>query len=173
MNKYVWAPGTRASVSANVAGRELRRIEQKHKKLTPEATVKESMPARAPLHKEFIWDDSVAAKMQREDRARDLIRHLRVIVVNERTKTESPERAYVNVVTSANGEERQRSYAEKATVLSNKELHERALMEALSAFIALRKRFEELAELRGVFTEIDKAAQLYLSEKSQVGVAAG
>jgi hypothetical protein len=42
------------------------------------------------LHKEFEWDDSVAAQLQREDRARELIREVRVMVIKGEKRVAVP-----------------------------------------------------------------------------------
>lgn len=164
--EYIWAKGTRVKVAPKKASEEFERIRAKYRKLRPENVVQESKPAKALLHKEFVWDDKKAADAFRIERARDLIRHLRVVIVGEQ-KQPAEHRVYVNVDTSsetAEAGDAERSYVPKVEVLKDEELHHRALGEAIRLLIAFRRRFEELAELRPVFREIDKLTKAYAAD---------
>jgi hypothetical protein len=51
-------------------------------RLSPQLIVEAARAKDHPLHKEFIWDDHVAAHKQRLDRARKLLRFVTVVVVD-------------------------------------------------------------------------------------------
>lgn len=53
-------------------------------RLTPAVVLREAKRADSPLHSQFEWDDTVAAKKWREEQARVLIRW---VVFEERTET--------------------------------------------------------------------------------------
>lgn len=72
MNKRVEKPSIYAAALAA--------IEQKHGRLTPALVVEEARDTEHPLHDEFTWDDSVAAKQWREAQAREIIRAARIEV---------------------------------------------------------------------------------------------
>lgn len=52
---------------------QLRHLEDKHGRLTPEAIVKEARKPGSVLHAEFEWDDKLAAHEYRIEQARGLI----------------------------------------------------------------------------------------------------
>ena len=90
-----WKPGTVCSVDADLAGKALDGILERHGRLTPELVVDESRPEDAPLHPEFEWDDRIAAENWRRNQASYLIRHIAVEVPNRQEPTLV--RAFVSV----------------------------------------------------------------------------
>ena len=68
---YKWKTGYH-KVDAETAGKELNRIKKK-RGLTAKAVVDESRDPKARLHKEFEWNDNIAAERFREQQARILI----------------------------------------------------------------------------------------------------
>ena len=80
---YQWKTGSIHKVPAPVAGAEMDRLAAEGR-LTPSELVNENRSEDAPLHSEFEWDDSVAAKQYREVQAGNVIRHIVRVVVNEK-----------------------------------------------------------------------------------------
>lgn len=76
---FRWARGARHKVSAQAAGEVFSELEESGE-LTPEKVVDVSRPEDAALHKEFEWDDAVAAEKYRGTQASAMIRHIVVEV---------------------------------------------------------------------------------------------
>src|SRR5574337_66181 len=93
--KYRWADGAgkRAGrgVTAQVAGREIARIEARDGHVTSESLVDASRPDDAPLHPAFEWNDARAAERYRVHQASTLIR----AVVTVETKEASEHKSWV------------------------------------------------------------------------------
>lgn len=100
--KFAAMPGGVLShEAAQIAGKELSRIERSHGCVKPSTVVNESRPKSAPLHPHFTWDDAVAAERWREDEARSIIRSVRVITEPDLPHAEQPVvRCFVNVTAS-------------------------------------------------------------------------
>ena len=88
MKKYKWkleewkTSGKRYGVEASTAMKELKRIETKYGKVTPELVVEESTSKRAILHKFFEWDNDKAAYRHRMQQARLLINGIEVVIIS-------------------------------------------------------------------------------------------
>ena len=82
MKKYEWTRRL-APIDADIVGEELERIRVKTGQLKPEEVVKEAKPKKSPIHGAFEWDDSVAGEKYRIHQARNIIRAVRVVVVDD------------------------------------------------------------------------------------------
>ena len=68
------------------AAAELKRMEDKRGRLTPQEIVEAARPEDSILHGCFEWDDGKAAEAWRLEQARELIRRVKIeVVVEERT----------------------------------------------------------------------------------------
>ena len=83
----------KGNINANVTGRELERIADKHDGITAQGVVDESTPKDAALHPCFTWDNEVAANEFRKHEARNIVRSVRVVYPD---KTDS-EPAFVHI----------------------------------------------------------------------------
>lgn len=72
--QYVMRPGSNVKLDPITLAKELEKIREKRGKLTPYDVVEEAKDEKNPLHHEFVWDDSQAAKMYRLAQARRLIK---------------------------------------------------------------------------------------------------
>lgn len=154
MKTYTWTPGAHAAVDAQVAGKALEKITSRNGgALTPKAVVEESRPKTAPLHACFEWNDGRAAEKYREDQARSIIRSVRI--VQEGANDEEAEAiAYFHVTSPKHGA----CYQPASVVMSDEELRQQALQDALTLLQGVRKRFAQLKELKPVFAAIDRIA---------------
>lgn len=113
--------------------------------VTPENVLKVAKDPNTELHKNFEWDDTVAANKYRLQQARMLITMLVV-------KTEKVE-AYKPRVFQASSE---RNVYQKATFfMQNKDEHEKLIERAKCELIAIENRYKEIVELEEVFDAID------------------
>ena len=142
--QYSYKPGAQLKVSADVAGQVCQELEESGG-LTAKRLLDASRPADAPLHDEFIWDDTEAAEKYREHQAAHIIR---CIVVRPEAVAQEPVRAFVNVTGN------ERSYRSLDVVLQQTNLREQLLGQALKDLKAFEVKYSTLSELADVFTAI-------------------
>lgn len=82
--KYVWKiPSLSKGVDPNAAIKEIKYIEKKEGKITPEILVISAKNKNSVLHNLFEWDDSKAAYNYRLQQARTLLNNIDVIVKSD------------------------------------------------------------------------------------------
>ena len=148
MKKYKWKEGAGVHTPAQVAGEVCASLEEAGM-LTPSNLVDVSRPEDAPLHREFEWDDSVAAEKFREQQARVIIGHL-AIVVDEETK--HPVRAFVQI------EENNSNYEDIHVVVKTEDKYEKLLKMAKRDMMIFKNKYSMLQELSGVFKAMEEVA---------------
>ena len=109
---------------------------------------------RAALHKEFEWDNTKAAQQFRLDQARHLIRlYINVI---ETENGNIPTRMYVSL---EGDRKRSGGYRTLESVMTNAELREQLLQQALEEFQRVRRKYQTLQELTPIFAAMDRVVQ--------------
>ena len=151
--RYAWRPGSRVSIDAEKAGRELAGIERKEGELTPSNVLDRARSANSSLHGHFEWDDTIAAEQHRLTQAGELIRSIVVDVSRSNVEPPKPTRAFVSV-------ERQgrRSYVGVQTAMSDADLRRQVLERAKAELRAFRERYADLQELAAIFAAMDRIA---------------
>lgn len=144
---YAYKEGARFGVSAQVAGEVCEELEQKGE-LTAKNLVEVSRPATAPLHKIFEWNDAEAAEKYRESQARNLIRHI-TVVVETNTGNEEPTRAFVNY------KDDEPTYEYVETVIKTADKYAEYKRMALRELAAFQKKYSQIKELAPVFEAIE------------------
>lgn len=142
---YKFKAGSMIKVDAQLAGAELERLEADGN-LTAKALVDASRPEDAPLHKEFEWNDSIAAEAYREQQARHIINSIEV--VREET---APIRAFFNI----NRAEPQ--YHHIDAIMRKADTRSALIRTAFAELHAFKRKYEQLEELAAVFAAIDEA----------------
>lgn len=132
-------------VDAQVAGEVCEKLE-KEGKLTAKNLVDVSREENAPLHDEFEWDDAVAGELYREEQARNIIRHLEVVMVNN----QEPVRAYFTLSRV------EPEYKSIDAILKSEDDTEALLKMAYQELRAFQKKYGKLERLKGVFRAIDE-----------------
>lgn len=150
--RYAWRPGSRVSIDANKAGRELARIEKVEGELTPTAVLDRARSANSALHGHFEWDDSKAAEQHRLSQAGELIRSITVDVTHSNVEPAKTVRAFVSVQRAG-----ERAYVGLERAMSDDDLRRQVLERAWAELSAFRKRYADLKELAGVFAAMDSA----------------
>ena len=133
--------------SAEEVGRIFEEIEKRDGAITPEAVVEEARSEDSPLHDDFEWNDTEAARKYRIDQARKMI-SLVIRVADDKT----PIRAYVNVERGVN----KGRYMNIEKVVEEDDLWSVVLANArreLQIFTSKHRRYQKFAELCGA---IDK-----------------
>lgn len=157
--QYAAMPGGCLShEKAQIAGKELARIQKQHGCVAPATVVNESRPKVAPLHNEFTWDNSVAAEKWRENEARSIIRSVR-IVTPEIPHAEQPViRAFLNV--QATDEEsgfQGQAYLSYGKVVSNEDYKKQVLNTAMNELRTWQRRYSDYKDaFGGVFEAIEE-----------------
>lgn len=151
--KYSWRAGK--SVSAQVAGEVMEKIEKRDGVLTKEAFLDESRPEDSPTHKLFEWDDTVAAEKFRLEQSRIAIQDIVVTII----KADEPRKAhaFVNVVS---GRHNKAQYMSIDVAMEDEGKRKAVLQNALGELKAFEQKYSEYKELAGVFAEIHKAERL-------------
>jgi hypothetical protein len=133
---------------------------QRNGLIRPADVVEAARDENSALHECFEWDDTEAGHQYRLIQARQLIR---VYVHVEEKEEAEPVRAFVSLTTD------QRNpgggYRTIAQVMSNEELREQMLTDALTRLRNLQKQYRSLTELAKVWDAVD-AAEAKASRKS-------
>lgn len=145
---YEWSSGAYAKVAPEVAGAVFEELE-KGKGLTAPNLVDASRPEDAPLHKEFEWDDAIAAEKYRENRARLLINHLHIRM--EEVEDAPPIRAYVSLKTDDN-----RKYESVPMILKNPQKTTALFDMAMRELESFQRKYSNLTEFARIFEEIER-----------------
>ncbi len=122
------------------ASRILTQIEKEKGIIQPQEVVNQSRPVGAPLHSHFQWDDDKAGEAYRRWQARLLIRD--VSVKYSGTKVN----AFYSVNVIIRGKS-QRGYVSLVNVLSNKELKQQVLKNALRELGYWKTKYQNYKEL--------------------------
>ena len=156
-NKYSYRSGFKFKVPAQVVGETLEGLAQTGE-LTSARFLEVSRPEDAPTHNIFEWDDSIAAERYRLQQATVAINSVEVQIVNETTGTATAQAAFVNVIKKA--PLRQGSFVPIEVALSDENMKNTLLLNALNELKSFRRKYNQLSELSAVFTEIKKIEQV-------------
>jgi len=118
--------------------------------LQPEVVVSEARPASSPLHSRFEWDNTLAGEKYRIWQARQLIR----VVVEVLPGTN--EKANVFVSLSPDRERESGGYRIMTEVLTDGQMRQQMLTDALDELELFRDKYKRLRELAEVFKAIRK-----------------
>lgn len=152
MTKYKWAnAGGIRSLKAQAVGEELETIRNRHRgKLRQVDVVEAARDKKSPLHKYFDWDDSAAAAKWRLEQAGSLIRSIEVVVVTTAGRNRDL-KAFVSVRRQS-----ERSYTSLAHAMSDAELRQQVLADALKELQSWRERYSSLSEFAKIHSAIDR-----------------
>ena len=128
-------------VNAEDAGMICKELSESEGGLTPQRLVDVSREKNHPLHKEFEWDDNLAAEMYRRSQAAKLIRD--IVIVRE---DGDPHKDRQFVITN----QRESVYVQLENALSNDDWKNNLLKQAkndMVSFIAKYRRLHELAQV--------------------------
>lgn len=122
-------------------------------RITPDAVLLDAKSPKSPLHDQFDWDDSSAAKQWRLQQARELIRSVRVEIT-----TESRTVSTVRYVRDPSAGEAQ-GYVEVAKLRDDKSLAVEALQGEIRQANAMVARARSIAEALGLSAEIEMVSE--------------
>lgn len=130
---------------------ELKRIAKENGGLLqPETVVDEARDESSPLHSRFTWDNTEAAHRYRIWQARQLIRVLVEVIAG------TDETCEVFVSLSPDRERESGGYRIMTEVLSDADMRNQMLGDALDELSLFREKYRKLKELAAVFSAIKK-----------------
>jgi hypothetical protein len=149
--EYYWKQNSRMHGDPNVIGTHIERLIARHgeQHITPEDLLADGQSPSSPLHDQFEWDDEAAANEYRLVQARKVLRSL-VVVYEDGHEEEMATRAFVKI---ANDESHK--YTHIHIAMTDEEIHQEVLCQAMWELRALQQKFRHLRELSRVFQEID------------------
>lgn len=151
-----WREGSRFTVAADVAHKELEAIREKVGAINPEDVVTRAKSKRNPLHPEFDWNDESAANKHRIERARALIRSI-VVVRKSAPMVQARQYEITTNVAPAGSSAPKQVYRTTEEILADPTARERLLARAIKDLGAFRERYAGLSELAVIFHAIDDA----------------
>ena len=155
---YYWRPGSQHKIYAETAALEMQRLLDDHNQRLDAADVLDSAEApTSPLHSEFEWDDTAAAKQHRLLQARNLMNGIKVsITVMRDKKPQNVEYSFMAAVQKPDGGGRRFNYTSTEYAMREPDLRAELLQNALLELAAFRRKYADLSELSMVFVAIDK-----------------
>jgi hypothetical protein len=143
---YQWKiPEMYTGISADEAGAEIEGCKDSGGFITPHAVVRRARDETSTIHCCFEWNDNIAAEKYRVGQAQELIRNIVTVHVVEDEKPPVTVRAFVNIKG-----ENERGYKTFSAVVTNCSEYEYLLSTARSDMEVFRRKYECLAELKGV-----------------------
>jgi hypothetical protein len=150
MKEYAWRPGRKYRANPN----EAQKIFVKLKStvgLTAYTVLEEARKKHSPLHRDFEWDDGLAAEEYRLGQARKLVRA--IVIVGESVDPRDAENVWVHTTkTDGSGE-----YERPSVVVRNPDLLASAIHEARQYLDAGERRWSQLREVSRGFAAARKA----------------
>lgn len=144
-------------VSAQATGEHFEKLEKKHGEITPEIILDDARKKSSVLHDCFEWDDGRAAEKYRLSQARFIICNL-VVSVESKENEQKKARAFVNV-SAQTMKGNKGSFVSIGNAISNEEMRQNVLRNALVELLAFKKKYEELEGLQRIFVAIDDLEQ--------------
>lgn len=170
MNEFIWARGCRISpkqADPKAVGATLNELAATHGgRLTPRIVVDAARPLESPMHGVFEWDDLRAAELYREDQARHVLSSIRILQRDEGKAPSTILHAFVNL-TEQVGDDKDRFYVPLARVLSDEDLLNQAVNNALAELRAFEDRYASFDRIARAVRTAREAL-----EQSKVGTAA-
>lgn len=156
---YTWKLNMRAD--AQKVGEELEALHEQHNGLiTPQNVVDAAKSEQSEMHPLFTWDDSEAAKLQRQSEARYVMRNIMVVVHSTGDKSTKEPAQIINIRHLVNATTDQgRGYIPITTGMADSEIREQILETAIRELAAWQRKYQTLEELAKVFDAIDMVAQ--------------
>lgn len=146
---YQKREGSRVKSDANVVGKVLEQLDSTGG-VTAKRLVNVSRPENALLHKEFEWDDLVAAENYREHQARHIIGS--ITVKKETNDDKKPVRAFQRVkITEDEGR-----YYRIDTIRQNETMMKALLNQSYRDMVSFVDKYGSLKEISNVTEEIKK-----------------
>lgn len=146
-----------SDAQARIFGRRLDwLIENNGREITPEDIVRDAKNPRSPFHKVMDWNDKSAAHQHRLHQARRILQGITVEIQYDDGKKKYT-RAFVHVNTPINERENRSAYVTIECAMSDAELRQQMLEQALEELQTWTRKYKVLKELSIVFKAVETA----------------
>jgi hypothetical protein len=150
-------------INPEVAFNELERIRADHGgELIPKTVVLESKPVTAPLHPVFEWRNAVAADRYREWQARNVIKAVRIVVIDE-TGEKVSEPAFVSVRVVAEDGKLSRYYQQTDVAITRPDEWMSAIAQAQLKLNAAEQAIKDLQRIAAQSQDPDRMQRLSIA----------
>ena len=149
--RYYLRDGFRCRVDVQAAGKELTRIEKKHKGATAENVVTEATDKASPLHDAFEWNNRKAGNEYRLSQARYLVRSIEII---PKERESAPVGAFTFLPVERDGAVFN-VYTNTLDAMKDPIRRVQLLANAKKELASFRKKYSGLTELAGIIAAID------------------
>ena len=139
--------------------------DERQGRLTPNLVVETARNPNSPLHSQFIWDDTVAANLQRIEAARRLIKGVHI-----ETRTETKTVTSVAYVRDPDMPPQTQGYISIATLRNNQDAARETIIAEFSRAAAALQRARNIAAALDMTEEIDSV--MTRLEMAQIAVVA-
>jgi len=161
MKNYKFKDGSHIkNVSAEIVGKRLDYLYEKHNYLTPEIVVTDAKNKESELHPIFEWNDKKAAAEHRKAQARALIRSIVVTIEsdNNKEKTETDIRVFHNVRGDKGIFEKGETsrYLTITDALNSPEATDFLLKKAYNDMVAFKNKYSNLIQLKPYLEKLDE-----------------
>lgn len=126
--------------------------------LNAKALVDVSRPVDAPLHKEFEWDDNIAAEKWREQQGRVMIAMITVIS-DGAPEQETPVRAYFHI------EDHQPNYEPVTLIIKDEDKTAKLFKQAMRELFSFQEKYSGLRQFKKLFEDIEELRQTSLFDE--------
>lgn len=150
MAAYVWKTKGLFKTDANKAGQVFEELENTIG-LTAENIVNVSREENAPLHKEFEWDNDIAAEEWRKRQAQNMIGNLSIVVSETKFEEVEPIRAFFSTELHR--------YENIQTIMTDVSKKLTLMQKAVRELQAFKKKYAMLSELSKLFEAIDEVTK--------------
>lgn len=154
--KYAWKYGCTQTpgISAQIVGEEIEKLEKENEgALLPSTIVRAAKPKNSKLHPCFEWDNRKAADAYRENQARELLRKITIVYIDDNDKKDEI-RAFHNI----KHENNESYYTSIERVVNDEELQENVLDQIKAELIAIKRKYKQFQspELQKIWELIDE-----------------
>lgn len=154
--KFKDAAHLSSKLDPQLVGERLAAIREAGGGFTPEAVVADARHTSSPLHEAFTWDDSDAAERYRLGQAGYLVRSV-VVLMRDDKATEREVRAFVPVTIREVPDDQR--YLSVVEAMSDEDYRSQVIGRALGEMLALRRKYQDIAEFGRIFKAIDATAK--------------
>ena len=156
--EFRWREGSHHKIEAKVAAAEVQSLmDKKGGKIEASDVLEVAESPKNPLHPEFEWNDSKAAREHRLLQARNLLNGIKVIYVTvEHGESKTYEVSFSSAIANTDEGGQAHYYISTEEGLRKPDQRAEMLENALSELRAFKKKYAALNELAAVLDAIDK-----------------
>jgi len=155
--KYTWRTNCRFKSDPQETGQILNAMRKKKKGfLLPEDVVDYARDPSSVIHRDFQWDDTIAAHEHRKATARRMIRSIEVIY--DKAPHKEPRQAFINVIGV------QQHYTTVPIALGDPLMREYVLAQALKKLDYWQEKYDYLDEFAAIINAIKETKSILTVE---------